>query len=207
MSTPLETNKSRRVGLVALTVVLTMLVSLITAPSFATEMVTEDSVSVTTDSITSTLDVEFDEPLSRDDADEKMKEYAAEGLITQNSETQKAKGPYSLYCNSPTTVTDFNGKFTAQWKCGGKSVPWGYKLSKTLKSYITSSTVTETGMRSRINNGKLKKASGHTVSKHYQFHGTWYAKKSNIISYYDFFYFNLPKAKGKLTIKGNLKLI
>lgn len=178
-----------------------MSITLIPSPSSASEMETERSVTVSNDGITSTLEIEFDEPLTKIQADRKMKEYTSEGIVS----SQKAKGPYSLYCNSPTTVTDYNGVFSAQWKCGGKSVPWGYRLSVNLKNHISSS-VQETGMRSRVNNGKLKRAHGHHVSKHYQFHGTWYAKKGNTINYYDFFHFNLGKAKGKLTIKGALKL-
>lgn len=77
-------------GEVAL-IVVAMLMSSISTPSLAAELVTADSVSITKDGVGSTLDVEFDKPLSRDDAEEKMRQYTSESPIAQNSETQKAE--------------------------------------------------------------------------------------------------------------------
>lgn len=198
--------QSLRLHFAALILILFTLSSLTIAnPAGALDYVSSRSITLTADGVSSTLEVDFGQPIKKEEADRQLAQYAGGELVASGLAVQSSKGKRSLYCNKPIAVSDFNGIFTAQRKCNGRTVPWGYRLSTKLKSYITSS-VLETGMRSRVNGGKLKKASAHRVNKHYQFHGTWYAKKDSSISYYDFFHFNLGRNKGKLTIRGTLDL-
>jgi hypothetical protein len=114
-----------------------------------------------------------------------------------------------LLCNNYYSWSDSNGTFSLEHKCKGNTAPWGFWLSKKLRS-IAAGPVTERGMDWVRNGKKMARQSPHTVPADYVFHGTFSNSPDGTrISYDDLFTFrhNLgPGGTVTLSIAGNFVL-
>lgn len=77
-----------------------------------------------------------------------------------------------LLCNKFYKYSDSNVSYTVQHQCGGKTIPWGIKLSPALCAAATSN-VTEAGQIWARNGKTQPKQAGHNVVCSYQFHGNY----------------------------------
>lgn len=121
---------------------------------------------------------------------------------------QAASGTADLYCNTYYGISDFNGTFSYQHRCGGTTAPWGYKLSTAVRSIIVGN-ISERGMRWSLNGTAKQTSTGHNVVPYYQLHGTWKpVRDGDTVGYNDVISFRCnigSNCKGSVTIRGAIR--
>ncbi|RZT62345.1 hypothetical protein EV140_0867 [Microcella alkaliphila] len=136
----------------------------------------------------STLTIEFDEPVSPDVAEAIALELSEEPAIEATSSRGTPSAPVVIYCNSYHSWSDSNGRFTLQRACGSTSAPWGFKLSASTAATVVGN-VHEAGMMWQKNGIQQSRQASHSVHAYYQFHGTFsgLAGASDRVNWYDTF--------------------
>lgn len=78
----------------------------------------------------------------------------------------------NLLCDKFYGFADEGGQFTLQHRCGGNTVPWGYRIAEPLRA-IAVTPVTERGVDWTKNGVVQTRLSPHTEAADYFFHGTF----------------------------------
>lgn len=95
------------------------------------------------------------------------------------------------------------GNFSIQHACASSTGPWGFKISSSVCSIVTSS-VAEHGMSWTRNGSGQPRQAPHTAPCSYQFHGTYNPDKDNDhITYADQFDFDWDDGTGYIKITGD----
>jgi hypothetical protein len=120
--------------------------------------------------------------------------------------TMAAPAGQTISCSRFYSFSDINGTYTIQRRCGGRTAPWGFTLSPTVRSSVVG-LVSERGMDWWRNSVRQGRQAPHVVGAAYLFHGTCNpALASNRISYADLFTWrhNIgPGGSASLVIQGN----
>ncbi|OLL69799.1 hypothetical protein Ae406Ps2_6424 [Pseudonocardia sp. Ae406_Ps2] len=186
-------------------------------PALAQEPDTVDEITInsTQDGLTSTLTVDFDSPVSSDEADKIKRDLATESAVQRSEPNAAAKAaPYipTIGCGQGYyPAADKRGSMSFQMTCLPKYavVAWGFRMSNALKASAIS-PVTEQGMSWWRNRVPQPRNAAHYESASYIFHGS-FAKVwvNDILDYFDVLSFRSAIGGGsniRLTIGGQLKL-
>ncbi|MDQ0540872.1 hypothetical protein QF011_003450 [Curtobacterium flaccumfaciens] len=139
----------------------------------STLTITNSQGASTTSSSTGTLQ-SVQDVTPADSADAAEPAQAADAGASQAATSSAVAGPKGakLLCNKFYKYSDSNVSYTVQHQCGGKTIPWGIKLSPALCAAATSN-VTEAGQIWARNGKTQPKQAGHNVVCSYQFHGNY----------------------------------
>jgi hypothetical protein len=118
-----------------------------------------------------TLDLQFDEPISAAAADEVERDLLA-GSASEVLIPELAR----VACGDKLSLSDSNGSITFGYQCPAgtrdSTTSWGYRISAAVQGIIVGS-VSEDGIWWWRSDAKQPKQAPHVVPADYQFHGTF----------------------------------
>lgn len=155
------------------------------------------------DSRFTTLTLTFDKGISRASADRVRSSLRSDDVGVAEDE-------WKLACSDSVTFIDGNGTFDVAYRCGTpRTMPWGYKLSKRVRSIVVGN-IHEDGLRWWRNGRSQPKNSPHVVPAYYKLHGTMkpvYRKNDVDSQDYIWFRHNIgPGGRGSVTFAAHLQL-
>lgn len=182
---------------------------------------TQDSQVLVLNDITpaasSTLEIVFDEPLSKESARDVQSSLGEKSLIQPRSNVAPplVHGPalnQNISCKIGNyRFSDTNGAFQIRNNCPYNNANWSYQISSLLRDKITSN-VSESGLvwyKAGVRHGKN---APHTVPANYHFHGTMSnVRNYETVTYGDQLSFRVLIAgragSAVLTIGGTVKMV